>query len=66
MLAAGNVRILEMDNSELTGPTKPSSDVLVKGLPLMGPPDALTGMVWNRQHDCTHDSVLIYVVIAFN
>lgn len=36
---------------ELTGPTKPSSDVLVKGLSLTGTPDDVTGMVCNRKHN---------------
>lgn len=35
---------------ELTGPTKPSSEVLVKGLSLMGTPDDVTGMVCDRKH----------------
>lgn len=39
------VKRLHINEVELTGPTKPSSEVLVKGLSLMGTPDGVTGMV---------------------
>lgn len=37
---------------ELTGPTKPSSEVLLKGLSLMGSPDDVTGIVCNKTQHC--------------
>lgn len=39
-----------IDEMKLTGPTKPSSEVLVKVLSLMGTPDGDTGMVCNESN----------------
>lgn len=42
---------LKFNEVELTGPTKPSSEVLVKGLSLTGTPDDFKGIVCNKtQH----------------
>lgn len=39
---------LIINEVKLTGPTKPSSEVLVKCRSLMGTPDDNNGMVWNK------------------
>lgn len=48
---------------KLTGPTKPSSEVLVKVLSLMGTPDGDTGMVCNKSNtDKKHTFMAGYLI----
>lgn len=42
-----------MNELKLTGPTKPNSEVLVKGLSLMGTPVDNNGTVCNKMNICT-------------
>lgn len=41
-------KVKRKSKEELTGPTKPSSEVLVKGRPLIGIPDGVTGTVCKK------------------
>lgn len=45
------LKLSKFNEVELTGPTKPSSEVLVKVLSLIGTPDDFTGIACNKtQH----------------
>lgn len=46
------IKMPQFNEAELTGPTKPSSEVLVKGLSLMGTPDGFTGTVCKKRQQC--------------